>query len=146
MTVEEYIKYRTGSIDLLKVIRVIFTKPFKASSLRKFWWYWNPGYGYYLLFYCYRPLRTLLPHSLALILTFLICGFLHDILYLVPIAIMDGGKIPLPFVTTWFLLISIGIIISEYMRINFKNIRTWFRPIIHFGFLALTFAATVYLS
>jgi hypothetical protein len=146
MTVEEYIKYRTGSIDPLKVIKVIFTKPFKASSLRKFWWYWNPGYGYFLLFYCYRPLRSVLPHSMALIITFLICGFLHDILYIVPMAIMDGGKIPLPFVSTWFLFISIGIIISEYLRIDFKNIQSEIRPIIHFGFLALTFASTVYLS
>ena len=146
MTVEEYIKYRIGTIDPLKVFQKIFTKPFKSNSLRKFWWYWNPGYGYFLLFYCYRPLRSLIPHSLALIITFLICGFFHDLLYLVPMAIMDDGKIPLPFVTTWFLFISIGVIISEYFQIDFKNIRPEIRPIIHMGFLTVTFASTIFLS
>ena len=146
MSVEEYIEYRIGTLNPMIAFRRIFTKPFMAKSLRKFWWYWNPGYGYFLLFYCYRPLRSFFSHSLALIITFLICGFLHDILYLIPMAIMDGGKIPLPFVTSWFLFISIGILISEYARIDFKNIRPEIRLVIHLAFLAITFASTVFLS
>lgn len=146
MTIEDYIKFRIGTIDPFIVFRKIFTKPFTAKSLRKFWWYWNPGYGYFLLFYCYRPLRNLFSHSIALLLTFLICGFSHDILYLVPMIIMDGGKIPLPFVTTWFSFISVGIIFTQHFQINFKNGIQQIRPFIHMGFLAITFAATVLLS
>ncbi len=146
MTVEEYIKYRMGTLNPLKVFQKMFTKPFKASSLRKFWWYWNPGYGYFLLYYCYSPLRKVISPPFALILTFLVCGFSHDILYLVPMAIINNGKIPLPFVTTWFLLMSVGILIAEYTRADFGKVRPEFRPVLHLGFLALTFAATVFLS
>ncbi len=146
MTVEDYIKYRIGTIDPRIVFQKIFTKPFKAASLRKFWWYWNPGYGYFLLFYCYRPLRSYFPHAWALIITFLVCGFFHDILYMVPMAIMDDGKIPLPFVTTWFLFIAIGIIISEMMQLDLKKINPAIRPIIHLVFLGLTFLITLFLS
>lgn len=146
MTVEDYIKYRIGTLDPLKVTGRVFTKPFKARSLRKFWWYWNPGYGYFLLYYCYRPLRTLLPHGTALLVTFLICGFCHDALYLIPMAIADGGKIPLPFVTVWFLFIAIGILGADFAQADFTKIRVGVRPVIHLAFLALTFAATVFLS
>lgn len=146
MEAEDYIKHRMGTLNPWTVSQRMFIKPFRAKSLRKFWWYWNPGYGYFLLYYCYRPMRKFMPAPVALTATFLLCGFLHDILYLVPMAIMNGGNIPLPFVTTWFLLISTGIIISEQAQVNFAEIRPAFRPALHLGFLVVTFAATVFLS
>jgi hypothetical protein len=47
-----------------------------------FWVLWNPPYGYVLLFFVYRPLRRVMPHSMATYLAFLVSGFLlHDVLF-----------------------------------------------------------------
>jgi len=146
MTVEEYIKYRIGTIDPLIVFQKIFTKPFKTSSLRKFWWYWNPGYGYFSLFYCYKPLRNILPHWISLIITFLICGFLHDILYIIPMTIADGIGFIFPFISVWFLVIATGILITEFLQIDFRKTNIAIRPILHLGYLLGTFCLTRYLD
>lgn len=95
MTLEEYIEYRTGTKEVSKIVRNMLLKPFMASSLRSFWNYWNPGYGYFLLYYCYKPLRSLLPDGLSLLITFIICGILHDVIYIIPMMIQNNGNIPI---------------------------------------------------
>lgn len=142
MTLEEYIEYRTGTKEVSKIVRNMLLKPFMASSLRSFWNYWNPGYGYFLLYYCYKPLRSLLPDGLSLLITFIICGILHDVIYIIPMMIQNNGNIPIPFVTVWFVLIGVGILITDYFRISFKRIRPKVRPLLHLGFLGSTFYAT----
>ena len=142
MTLEEYIEYRTGTKEVSKIVRNMLLKPFMASSLRSFWNYWNPGYGYFLLYYCYKPLRSLLPDGLSLLITFIICGILHDVIYIIPMMIQNNGNIPIPFVTVWFVLIGVGILITDYFRINFNRIRPIVRPLLHLGFLGSTFYAT----
>ncbi|MBT8314774.1 MAG: hypothetical protein KJP26_09985, partial [Maribacter sp.] len=99
MTVEAYIQYRTGTTKVPLIIRNMFLKPFVANSLRSFWNYWNPGYGFFLLFYCYAPLRNIFLNWISLIITFLVCGLLHDILYLVPMIFVDGLGFVFPFIT-----------------------------------------------
>src|SRR5690554_7251697 len=78
MNLEEYTQYRTGSTKISLIIRNMFLKPFTSSSLRSFWKYWNPSWGYFLLFYCYKPIRVFLPNWASLIITFLISGLFHD--------------------------------------------------------------------
>src|SRR5215203_1711587 len=57
-----------------------FVRPLSANSFSRFWYCWNPVYGYPLLFYVYRPLRRPLPRSCAVLLTFMVSGFfLHDL-------------------------------------------------------------------
>jgi len=146
MTLEKYIQYRTGATKVSIIARNMFLKPFTASSLRSFWKYWNPGLGYYLLYYCYKPLRSLFPHWICLIITFLACGLAHDVTYIAPMMLMNGGKFVLPFVTTWFLIIALGVLLTDYLRISFNNINALFRPILHFAFLAITFCITRYID
>lgn len=146
LKLEEYIQYRTGAKTVSLIIRNMLLKPFISTSLRSFWHYWNPGYGYYLLFYCYKPIRKLLPNWVSLIITFIVCGFLHDIFYLAPMMIMNGGEFVLPFLTTWFFIISIGILMADYLKIRFDKINIIFRPIFHSGFLAITFYLTRYID
>ena len=142
MTVEEYIQYRTGETEIPLIIRNMFFKPFVSSSFRSFWNYWNPGYGYFLLFYCYKPMRNIFPHSISLIITFLICGLLHDILYIFPIIIVDGVRFIFPFISVWFLIIAVGILITEYFQITFRKTKKTIRPIFHLGYLFGTFFLT----
>lgn len=142
MTVEEYIQYRTGASKVSLIVRNIFTKPFFSSSLRSFWKYWNPGFGFYLLYYCYKPMWKILPHWTSMIITFLICGLLHDIIYIAPMLIMNGGEFIFPFITIWFFIIAIGVLLSELFQNDFKNTRNNLRPIFHFGYLLGTFYIT----
>jgi hypothetical protein len=57
-----------------------FVRPFVSQSFAEFWRSWNPFVTYWLCLYCYRPIRRLLPRSLAILLTFGVSGFLvHDL-------------------------------------------------------------------
>lgn len=144
MTLEEYIQYRTKATKISIIVRNMFIKPFFSSSLRSFWKYWNPGFGFYLLYYCYKPMRNILPHWISMILTFLICGLLHDMIYIIPLLFMNPGGFIFPFISVWFLLISIGILIVELFRIDFRKINKQARPIFHFAYLIGTFWLTRY--
>lgn len=144
MTLEEYIQYRTGTAKVPLIVRNMFLKPFVSNSLRSFWNYWNPGFGYFLLFYCYKPLRNIFPNWISLIITFLVCGLAHDILYIAPITIVDGLGFVFPFITVWFLIVAIGILITDFFQIDFRKINKIFRPIFHLGYLGITFSLTRY--
>ena len=104
MNLEGYTYYRTGSTKINVIFRNMFFKPFVSSSYKSFWKYWNPTWGYYLLFYCYKPLKTVFPAWVALVITFLISGLFHDIIYIVPM-MMKNVQFVFPFITVWFILI-----------------------------------------
>ncbi len=147
MTVDQYLQLRLGPGPLRKMVKNMFWRAFTAPSLRAFWKYWNPGYGYYLLVYCYQPLRRLLPDALAMIATFLFCGFfLHDVLYLAPMILSGEPSLPIPFITCWFLLISLGVVVTDWLGIHFRGLRSFARVVIHVGFLAITFGLTFYIN
>lgn len=145
MNLEEYTYYRTGSTKVSTVIRNMFLKPFVSSSFKSFWKYWNPTWGYFLLFYCYKPLKKNLPAWVALIITFLISGLLHDIIYIIPMMLKEVEFV-FPFITVWFFIISIGILLTEFLQINFNKINVIFRPIFHLGYLIVTFILTRYID
>lgn len=145
MNLEEYTYYRTGSTKVSLIIRNMFFKPFVSSSFKSFWKYWNPSWGYFLLFYCYKPIKTIFPDWAALIITFLISGLVHDIIYIIPMMINEVEFV-FPFITVWFLIISIGILLTEYLQIDFNKTNIIFRPFFHFGYLAGTFILTRYID
>ena len=127
------------------IIRNMICKPFVSSSLKSFWKYWNPTWGYYLLFYFYKPFKKIFPAWLALIITFLISGLFHDIIYIIPM-MMKEVKFIFPFITVWFFIISIGILFTELLNINFNKIHLMFRPVFHSGYLIITFILTRYID
>ena len=145
MNLEEYTYYRTGTTKVPLIIRNMFFKPFLSSSLKSFWKYWNPTWGYFLLFYCYKPIKTIFPAWVSLIITFIISGLFHDIIYIIPM-MMKEGKFVFPFITVWFFIISIGILLTEYLQINFIKTNLLFRPIFHLGYLIVTFIVTRYVD
>lgn len=144
MNVEKYIQYRTGATEISTIVRNMFIKPFFSNSLRSFWKYWNPGFGYYLLYYCFKPLRKIFPNWISILLTFLICGLLHDAIFVIPLMIMNSSGFIFPFITVWFLTISIGILITELVHIDFKKTNNKIRPLLHIGYLIGTFCLTRY--
>jgi hypothetical protein len=74
-------------------VRRWLKRSFGAANPGRFWHYWNPNYGYYLLYFVYHPLSRVLPRPAALYLTFLACGFFaHDLLLW---AIVGGPRFPI---------------------------------------------------
>ena len=59
---------------------------------------------------------------------------------------MKEGKFVFPFITVWFFIISIGILLTEYLQINFNKTNLLFRPIFHLGYLIVTFIVTRYVD
>ena len=113
----------------------VFFRPFTAPSLTLFWRYWNPVYGYYLSKYIYRPCRMILPHSICVLVTFAFSGFfLHDIF-----GWLANGQLTPPYITTWFALIALGIVLSEKLDLRFDGLAPGFRVALHVSYLAATF-------
>lgn len=145
-TAGEYIARRLGSGTPREVTGRMFQRSFTARSLRGFWRYWNPVYGFFLLYYCYRPLRRVVSPAVALLSTFAVCGFfLHDIFYW-PFLTLQRGHAPLPFVTCWFLIIATCILLTEYLHVSFDRLGPRTRVLLHLAFLVGTLSLTAYIA
>lgn len=89
ITLTQYINHRLGSTPQEQA-KNFLGRPFGARSLTDFWHYWNPVWGYYLFYYCYRPLRKKLPRSASVFLTFFICGLIHDLPFALAAYLKNG--------------------------------------------------------
>jgi D-alanyl-lipoteichoic acid acyltransferase DltB (MBOAT superfamily) len=58
----------------------VLVRPLAAPSLAEFWRTWNPVWSYYLAAWCYRPVRRVLPHAAAVMVTFTASGHAHNLL------------------------------------------------------------------
>src|SRR5438552_2728304 len=104
LTLTQYITYRLGRTPKEQAINFL-AKPFGAKSLTEFWHCWNPVWGYYLLYYCYRPLRNYFPRGLSVWLTFFACGLVHDLPFVIP-AYLTSGQLPFFTLTVFFSLMG----------------------------------------
>ena len=95
-------------------LRRMFSRSFGAKSFTDFWRYWNPVYHYFLSYWVYRPLRKLVPRPIAVVLSFVFCGFFFHDLILLPFT-------HIPIITIWFLLLGVGVIISETLHMDLSN-------------------------
>jgi hypothetical protein len=75
-----------------------------------------------------------LPRSLAVILTFAICGFL---LHNLPLLAYTG----VPLITLWFILLGAGVVVGELLRMNLSRQRYLVRAAVNLLYLSLTFEA-----
>jgi hypothetical protein len=104
-----------------------------AGSFDRFWQYWNPIFGYYLAKYIDSPLRRILPRSLALLLTFVICGALHDLA-----AMAVRGSVAF-FCTTMFFFFGAGVLIGRWAGLDFSSLPWAARATINISYLAACF-------
>jgi D-alanyl-lipoteichoic acid acyltransferase DltB (MBOAT superfamily) len=96
-----YAARRTGlPVGSRGELRQNLYRAFTASSFGRFWQIWNPLFGFYLQLWLYRPLQRRLPQSLALWLTFVGNGMLHDAVTM--LVRQDAAW----FFTPWFALIG----------------------------------------
>lgn len=89
-----------------------------AQSLDGFWRHWNPIFGYYLGRYVDSPLCRIVPRSAALVLTFVACGVLHDL-----VTMVLRGSVTFLF-TPWFFFLGMGVVLGRWLGLDFSN-RPW---------------------
>lgn len=78
-----------------------------ASSFAGFWRYWNPIFGYALGRFVFVPLKMVLPSGVSLVLTFVACGALHDLVT------MSVRGSPAFLFTPWFFFMGVGVLLGN---------------------------------
>lgn len=116
MTLAEYVKKRNGvAMGANNSLRNMISRSLGANTFSVFWRYWNPIWSFYLGTYIFKPLKTILPPTLALLLTFGFCGFLHDV-----VIMLVRWDFALLF-TPWFVLMGLWLVISDFIKLNYSN-------------------------
>ena len=112
----EYIERRLGR-GATTQLRNLLVRPLGAASFSRFWRYWNPVYGYFLSYYAYRPLRLVFPRPVAVLLTFVGCGFvLHDL-----VGWAVAGHARFAEMTAMFALFGVGVVLSDALRLDLAH-------------------------
>jgi len=116
MRLSDYVKKRNGvPLGANTSLRNMMIRSLGAGNFSTFWKYWNPIWSYYLGKYVFKPLKIILPPALSLILTFVFCGFLHDV-----VIMMIRWNFSLLF-TPWFLIMGLWVVISELIKIDYSK-------------------------
>ncbi len=123
ITLARFIERRLGpGGNVAALLREMLVRAFGAETFAGFWQYWNPVYSYYLHYYCYKPLRRLLPRSICVVLTFAASGFfLHDLPSGWWARALRSGGLPVPFVALWFAIMGILVLATERLKLSFAG-------------------------
>ena len=71
LSVRAFVWHRLGNpTGPWSAARKMFGLSFGAKSFADFWRYWSPVHHYYLTYYVYKPVRKVLPRSIAVLFTF----------------------------------------------------------------------------
>lgn len=131
LTWRDYAKRRTGlPVGSRGELQQNVTRAFQATSFGRFWQIWNPLFGYYLQKILYRPLQRICPKPLALWLTFVGNGLLHDLV--TALARWDLAC----FFTPWFALMGLYVVAETKMAWQLSNVSGWLRLGYHTSLLA----------
>ncbi len=138
MNLSDYVKRRNGvPLGHSDSLRNMLNRSLGAGKFSIFWQYWNPIWGFYLGKYIFKPLKLILPQALSLIITFVVCGFIHDL------AIMLLKWKFFLLLTPWFLFMGLGVILSDYAKIDYSKfpwiVRAGINISIIFGCLFLAY-------
>ena len=139
-TLSQYVKYRTGvalgaSGSLVSMLKLSFG----AGSMRGFWKYWNPIWSYYLGKYIYYPLNKVIPSSLALLITFILSGALHDLAVM-----LIKGHVSIK-ITVCFLFFALLVIIGDVLKVNYKIFSWSIRMLINSCYLVTCMLMTYFI-
>ena len=119
LTLAQYIRRRNGvPAGSPGSLRNMLRRSLGAGSFAGFWQYWNPVWGYGLARYVYSPLKRVLPLTVALIMTFVVCGALHD---LVIMAVRGSATF---LFTPWFFLLGVGVVFGRAVGMDLSS-RPW---------------------
>jgi len=132
MTLKEYATKKFNNRNSLSgCLNYMIKSSFFSKTFREFWTNWNPLWSYFLIFYSYKPMRKVISKAPALILTFVVSGFLHDLFVMLLLQ-----KIYFLF-SLIFLLIGIFTLTEQILKINLKGISKYLRPLYHCGIIII---------
>jgi len=130
----DYVKSVNGvPLGHSKSLRNMLCNSFGAKSFSSFWRYWNPIWSYYLRNFVYRPLRSFLPNSLAVVGTFLVSGGIHDLAVLL---ITRQWSL---IITAWFAIIALVVALESYLSISLRKVVFKLRVVIHLATISLCY-------
>jgi len=115
----------------------MFERSLGAGTFGSFWEYWNPIFGYTLGTYVYRPLQAFVPMSLALVITFVVNGAIHDL-----VTTIARGSIAFLF-TPLFFLLGLGVLVGKFARIDFSKHPWHLRAGFNLFYLGICLALTI---
>jgi len=116
LNLSDYVKRRNGvPLGNSNSLRNMLCRSLGARNFSIFWQYWNPIWGFYLGKHLFKPLKLILPQALSLIITFTVCGFIHDL------AIMLSQWKFILLLTPWFLFMGLSVILSNYAKIDYSK-------------------------
>ncbi len=137
-----YVTWRVGQGSQWSQLWNLLVRPFGARSFSAFWRQWNPLYGYYLYYWCYKPLSRHIARPVAELVTFAASGFfLHDVLIFAA-----TRRIFPPFITIWFVLMGAIAIAADALRTDLGRLPFAVRVAANVTYLASTFALVLLLE
>lgn len=140
MTLGAYIEKRNGvPMGHSKSLSNNLYRSFGARSFAVFWTYWNPIFGYYLGTRVYKPLKNFLPAAIALVLTFIFCGMVHDL-----VTTVVRGDLSL-FFSIWFAFMGNAVLVSKGMKQDLSHQPWILRALANLLILGACFGLTYYL-
>ena len=147
-TLKQFIQLRLGKqTSEINMLKEMLVRSFGADSFHEFWRYWNPIYGYYLHYKCYKPLQKYFPRYMCVILTFAASGFfLHDLplgWWLLFIRFFQTGNFPIPFVTIWFSLVGLITLATRILNVDVGRQKLAFRVVVNSMCIIVPFALTL---
>lgn len=117
MNLSDYVKRKNGvSLGDSNSFRNMVHRALGAGQFSLFWQYWNPIWGYYLGKCIFKPLKSIFPPAFSLIITFAACGFMHDL------AIMLLKWEYTLFLTPWFFLMGLSVILGDYAKLDYSEL------------------------
>ncbi|MDP8202261.1 MAG: MBOAT family O-acyltransferase [Candidatus Tenebribacter burtonii] len=143
-TLKHYIHLRLGKGNFFEILKSMFVKAFRAKTAKEFWNYWNPVFGYFMLFYFYKPLTNKVPRAIRVIATFTVSGFfLHDLLLWWPFCWMIAYKTHFPLGTVWFLFLAIIMLILEKKGFSTERYSPEIRVLTNFIYISIALGLTL---
>jgi hypothetical protein len=138
LTLAQYVERRNGvPLGDSRSLRNMLHRSFGATSFARFWQYWNPIWGYGLGKYVYAPMHRVLPAAIALVMTFVVSGVIHD---LVTMALRRSVTF---FFTPWFFVLGVGVVLGRAGGMDLSS-RSWqVRAGINLAYLLIGLAVTL---
>lgn len=141
MKLSEYVKNRNGvPIGHSKSLQYNLQRSLGAKSFSAFWNFWNPIFGYYLGTKIFKPLKRIFPIAISLILTFVFCGMVHD-LVTTPLR----GKLSL-FFSVWFFFMGIAVVVTKYIDYDLSGKKWLYRATMNIVIIGFCLLLTVLLN
>jgi hypothetical protein len=138
LTLSSYVRRRNGvPLGGPGALSKMLYRSLGAGSIAKFWQYWNPIFGYFLGRYIFVPLKRWLPAAVALVITFVFCGALHD-------AVSMAVRRDIAFLfTPWFFFMGLGVVVSNASKIDYSTYNWPYRALINISYVSICFSAAL---